>query len=92
MGTILDNEWDQRQDGAMTTTITISCGCRTCKTNADQLGLPLPLRAEVPSRLMPTTGSDAKLRGLRHGFVAMAHDPNPITGAAARSATGVKPL
>jgi hypothetical protein len=70
----------------MTTTETVQCRCKTCKVNAAALGLPLPLRAEVPTVLL------AQTNGKAHGWVHMAHDPNAVTGAAARARTGVRPI
>ena len=64
--------------------IRIACNCKTCKTNAAQIGRTAPLEAMVPSGLL-----DA-MKGKTHGLVQMAHDPNALTGAAARARTGVE--
>ena len=64
----------------------IQCSCKVCKANAAQLGLTLPLRAEAPAPLV------AAVKGKVHGLVHMAHDPNGVTGAAARARTGVRAL
>jgi hypothetical protein len=69
-----------------TDTVQIKCNCKLCKANAAQLGIPAPLRAEVPATLL------AQAKGKTHGWVHMAHDPNAITGAAARARTGVRAL
>lgn len=66
----------------------IECSCKTCKTNAATLGKPLPLAAEVP----PALAAIARTAQGRHGLVHMAHDPNAITGAAARARTNVRAL
>jgi hypothetical protein len=66
--------------------IAIKCNCKVCKANAAQLGVTAPLRAEVPAALL------AQTNGKAHGWVHMAHDPNAITGAAARQRTGVRAL
>lgn len=64
----------------------IQCSCKTCNTNAATLGKTLPLRAEAPAVLV------AAVKGKVHGLVHMAHDPNPVTGHAARTRTGVKAI
>jgi hypothetical protein len=64
----------------------IQCQCKRCKANAESLGLTIPLRAEAPAALVAAVG------GKVHGLVHMAHDPNAITGAAARARTGVRAL
>lgn len=66
--------------------VEIKCNCKTCKANAALLGIAAPLRAEAPQVLI-----DA-VKGKVHGLVDMAHDPNAITGAAARARTGVRAL
>jgi len=66
--------------------VTVKCRCKVCKANAATLGLTAPLRAEVPAALL------AQTKGKAHGWVHVAHDPNALTGAAARAATGIRPL
>ena len=67
----------------------IQCKCKICKSNAATLGLTLPLRAEVPAG-NPVVAALLKTASGRHGLVHMAHDPNAVTGAAARANTGVR--
>jgi len=62
--------------------IRIECNCKTCKTNAAQIGLTAPLAAMVPQGLL------TMVKGKVHGLVHLAHDPNPIF-TAARARTGV---
>lgn len=64
--------------------IRIECNCKTCKTNAATMGKGAPLAAMVPASLL------AMVKGKTHGLVHMAHDPNALTGAAARARTGVQ--
>ena len=64
-------------------TTRVTCNCKTCKTNAAKMGVSAPLAAMVPDTLLAAVG------GKRHGLVHMAHDPNAISGAAARARTGV---
>ena len=68
-----------------TTVIEIECSCKVCRVNAEALGLPLPLRAEAPAALVAMVKS-------AHGLVHVAHDPNDVTGAAARARSGVRAL
>lgn len=67
------------------TRVRITCNCKVCKANAVRLGLTGPLAADVPAALLATMG------GKRHGLVHVAHDPNRVTGAAARLTLDVLP-
>ena len=63
--------------------VRIVCNCKTCKTNAAATGRAT-LEAMVPENLL------AMVKGKTHGLVHMAHDPNAVTGEAARARTGVE--
>ena len=65
-------------------TTRVTCNCKTCMTNAQEMGKTAPLAAMVPTNLL------AMVKGKTHGLVHMAHDPNAVTGEAARVRTGVK--
>jgi hypothetical protein len=68
----------------MNATVRITCNCKTCKANATTMGKSAPLAAMVPEALL------TMVKGKTHGLVNMAHDPNAVTGEAARVRTGVK--
>ncbi len=61
-----------------------TCDCQICKTNADDLGLPFPLQADVPEKLAAALSTS-------HSVVYDAHNPSAI-GEAMRRTTGVKPV
>jgi hypothetical protein len=56
----------------------ITCKCEICQGR----------KALVPDALAALT----KTKAGRHGLVHLAHDPNAVTGAAARKRTGVQAI
>lgn len=67
---------DEQVDALLTERVTVSCKCKTCKVNAEKLGLSLPLRAECSAMTLRAC------KGKAHGIVYLAHDPSPIAAAA----------
>lgn len=53
--------------------VRVSCGCRTCKANAEKVGAPFPLSALVNTKAAANMGIKDGSR--EHGIVHMAHDP-----------------
>ena len=51
---------------------TASCSCRICKTDAQKLGLSLPLTAEVTEAFLAAAGAHAAVHEANH----------PVLGAA----------
>ena len=71
-------------------TVTLECSCKVCGVNAAKIGKTLPLRADVPARMVQAMSATTD-RKARHGLVYIAHDPNAVSGAAARKVTGIVP-
>lgn len=46
--------------------ITVECDCRTCKTNATKLGLPVPLRAEATEAFVDKCGAHTAVYNANH--------------------------
>lgn len=64
--------------------IRVSCACKVCRVNAEKVGAPFPLAAEIPQALADQIGKRV------HDVVYIAWEPGAL-GEALRQKAGIKP-